>query len=277
VCKDTRQSRGQGQYSLSRPLSRADKQIWAIAVSSDEKTIVSAGADSVATFWQDSTEAEQDEKNEALIKSVQSEQDFTNYLSLKDYRRAIKLALAMSQPGRLLHLFTAVSAEPTSLTAITGSDEVDQVIATLTGTDLVRLLKFVRDWNTNARTSSIAQMILHTILKLRSPEDLLAAFENKAPEDLSTMDVDGEAEAGDQEEKPKSKDQQLSFKELLDGLIPYSQRHFTRIDKLVQDSYMLDYIVGEMDGGLFGSEVIDTDPVNGQGNGHVNGDVEMTL
>jgi U3 small nucleolar RNA-associated protein 13 len=277
MCKDTRQSRGQGQYSLSRPLSRADKQIWAIAVSSDEKTIVSAGADSVATFWQDSTEAEQDEKNEALIKSVQSEQDFTNYLSLKDYRRAIKLALAMSQPGRLLHLFTAVSAEPTSLTAITGSDEVDQVIATLTGTDLVRLLKFVRDWNTNARTSSIAQMILHTILKLRSPEDLLAAFENKAPEDLSTMDVDGEAEAGDQEEKPKSKDQQLSFKELLDGLIPYSQRHFTRIDKLVQDSYMLDYIVGEMDGGLFGSEVIDTDPVNGQGNGHVNGDVEMTL
>ena len=230
----------------------------------------------MATFWQDSTEIEQEEKNEALIKSVQSEQDFTNYLSLKDYRRAIKLALAMSQPGRLLHLFTAVSAEPASLTAITGSDEVDQVIATLTGTDLVRLLKFVRDWNTNARTSSIAQMILHAILKLRSPEDLLAAFETKAPEDLNPMDVDGEGE-GDQEEKPKPNEKQISFKDLLDGLMPYSQRHFTRIDKLVQDSYMLDYIVGEMDGGLFGGEVIDTDHMNGQSNGHVNGDVEMTV
>ena len=253
--------------------NNADRQIWAIAVSSDEKTIVSAGADSVATFWQDSTEIEQDEKNDALIKSVQSEQDFTNYLSLKDYRRAIKLALAMSQPGRLLHLFTAVYAEPTSLTAITGSDEIDQVIATLTGTDLVRLLKFVRDWNTNARTSSIAQMILHAILKLRTPEDLLAAFENKVPEDLNAdMDIDEDKE---EEERPKSREQQLSFKDLLDGLMPYSQRHFTRIDKLVQDSYMLDYIVGEMDGGLFGGEVTDTDHLNGQSNGHTNGDVEM--
>lgn len=251
----------------------ADRQIWAIAVSSDEKTIVSAGADSVATFWQDSTEIEQDEKNDALIKSVQSEQDFTNYLSLKDYRRAIKLALAMSQPGRLLHLFTAVYAEPTSMTAITGSDEIDQVIATLTGTDLVRLLKFVRDWNTNARTSSIAQMILHAILKLRTPGDLLAAFENKVPEDLNAdMDIDEDKE---EEERPKSREQQLSFKDLLDGLMPYSQRHFTRIDKLVQDSYMLDYIVGEMDGGLFGGEVTDTDHLNGQSNGHTNGDVEM--
>lgn len=253
--------------------NNADIQIWAIAVSSDEKTIVSAGADSVATFWQDSTEIEQDEKNDALIKSVQSEQDFTNYLSLKDYRRAIKLALAMSQPGRLLHLFTAVYAEPTSTTAITGSDEIDQVTATLTGTDLVRLLKFVRDWNTNARTSSIAQMILHAILKLRTPEDLLAAFENKVPEDLNAdMDIDEDKE---EEERPKPREQQLSFKDLLDGLMPYSQRHFTRIDKLVQDSYMLDYIVGEMDGGLFGGEVTDTDHLNGQSNGHTNGDVEM--
>jgi U3 small nucleolar RNA-associated protein 13 len=175
-------------------------------------------------------------------------------------------------------LFTAVSAEPTSLTAITGSDEVDQVIATLTGTDLVRLLKFVRDWNTNARTSSVAQMILHAILKMRTPEDLLAAFENKAPEDLNAgMDVDDEdkEESDDKDQKPKSREQQLSFKDLLDGLVPYSQRHFTRIDKLVQDSYMLDYIVGEMDGGLFGGEVIDTDPISAQGNGHSNGDVEM--
>lgn len=255
-------------------------------MSSDEKTIVSAGADSVATFWEDSTEVEQEERNDALIKSVQrsvervssvrvrsrltlrSEQDFTNYLALKDYRRAIKLALAMSQPGRLRSLFTTVYNAPTSLSAITGSDEVDQVIATLPGTDLVRLLKFVRDWNSNARTSSIAQAILHAILKLRSPEDLLAAFDNKAPENLNAdtdaeMEVDGEEASGPK----KHKEPQMSFKDLLDGLMPYSQRHFTRIDKLVQESYMLDYIVGEMDGGLFGGEVMEVDHVNGNGNG----------
>jgi U3 small nucleolar RNA-associated protein 13 len=42
-----------------------------LAVSSDEKTIVSAGADSVATIWEDSTEVEQAEKNDALVKAVQ--------------------------------------------------------------------------------------------------------------------------------------------------------------------------------------------------------------
>jgi len=248
-------------------------------VSSDEKTIVSAGADSVATFWEDSTEIEQEEKNDALIKSVQSEQDFTNYLALKDYRRAIQLALAMSQPGRLLHLFSTVASSPSSLVAITGSDEVDQVIATLSGTDLVRLLKFVRDWNTNARTSSVAQTVLHAILKLRTPEDLLAAFENKAPENLGAdidMDADADADA-EIEEKPKRRDPQLSLKDLLDGLMPYSQRHFTRIDKLVQDSYMLDYIVGEMDGGLFGGEV--TDVIGDKSNGveYTNGDADIDM
>lgn len=174
-------------------------------------------------------------------------------------------------------------ASPSSVTAITGSDEVDQVISSLSGTDLVRLLKFVRDWNSNARTSSVAQRILHAVLKLRTPEDLLAAFENKAPEEMAVdpeadMEVDGDVDA-EKDEPKKRKEPPVSFKDLLDGLIPYSQRHFTRIDKLVQESYMLDYIVGEMDGGLFGGEVMEVDHVNGNGNGNgvVNGNVAMSV
>lgn len=187
----------------------------------------------------------------------------------------------MSQPGRLLSLFSTVIASPTSLSAITGSDEVEQVISTLPGTDLVRLLKFVRDWNSNARTSSVAQTILHAILKLRTPEDLLAAFDNKAPEDLNAdadadveMDLDGDA--APEAVATKRKEPQLSLKDLLDGLVPYSQRHFTRIDKLVQESYMLDYIVGEMDGGMFGGEALELDADRANGHHAVNGDVVMS-
>ena len=51
----------------------------------------------------------------------------------------------------------------------------------------------------------------------------------------------------------------LGLREVLDGLIPYSERHFARIDRLVQDSYVLDYVVGEMDGGMFGGEIMDVD------------------
>lgn len=38
--------------------------MWALATSQDEKTVVTAAADSVVTFWADSTETEQREKDE---------------------------------------------------------------------------------------------------------------------------------------------------------------------------------------------------------------------
>lgn len=46
------------------------EQVWALAISADEKTIVSAGADSVITFWQDCTELEEEEKLTAKTELV---------------------------------------------------------------------------------------------------------------------------------------------------------------------------------------------------------------
>lgn len=37
-------------------------QVWALSVSSDERTIVSGAADSVVTFWEDCTEEQEAEK-----------------------------------------------------------------------------------------------------------------------------------------------------------------------------------------------------------------------
>ena len=46
-------------------------QVWALAVSSDESTIVSGAADSVVTFWQDCTEEQQAEKDSQRAELVQ--------------------------------------------------------------------------------------------------------------------------------------------------------------------------------------------------------------
>ena len=166
----------------------------------------------------------------------------------------------MSQPGRLLSLFRTVLSSTTSLSkpTYTGSIEVDEVIRTLRGADLTRLLKHVRDWNANARTSGTAQSILHAILRLKTPDEILSAFEEvaKVPFVLETPE-DGLEVGG----KKRKATQTMGLKELLDGLIPYSERHFARVDRLVQDSYVLDYVVGEMDGGMFGGEVMDVDRV----------------
>ena len=174
----------------------------------------------------------------------------------------------MNQPGRLLSLFSSLRSslsDPDAPVSHTGSPEVDRVIATLPDLDLVRLLRMVRDWNANARTSPVAQGILHCILRLKSAEELVHVFDRVqgvrnafAIEGEETEANGQDKEEGEQEKKrPKRQEALPALNELLEGLIPYSQRHFTRIDKLVQDSYALDYLVGEMDGGVFGAELLE--------------------
>ncbi len=170
----------------------------------------------------------------------------------------------MSQPGRLLSLFATVIEAKVPGT-LTGSLEVDQVIKTLPGLDLVRLLKHIRDWNARAKTSIVAQTILHAILRLRSADDIMKAFDSvtkisKPSEEDMDLDKD-DNEEGERDNRPKKRNQPapITLPELLDGLIPYSERHFNRVDKLVQESYMLDYALGEMDGGVFGNEVMEID------------------
>jgi U3 small nucleolar RNA-associated protein 13 len=182
------------------------------------------------------------------------EQDFLNYLSLNDYRRAIQLALTMEQPGRLLSLFTnihsrsalAKSEDPLENTSITGNLSVDEVIHTLPGSDLARLLGYVRDWNAKAKTSGVAQGILYAIVKLRSADDVMQAFRDEAGE---SMIMDGSIE--------KTSGPGTPLKELVDALIPYTERHLARTERLVQESYVVDYILGEMDDGMFDGELDD--------------------
>ncbi|KAN0065412.1 U3 small nucleolar RNA-associated protein 13 [Thecaphora frezii] len=87
-----------------------EEKVWSIALKKDESQIVSAAADSVVNFWVDRTEANEAEKAKQREEEVLKEQDFSNYLTLKDYRNAIALALSMNQPRRLLGLFTHVNA-----------------------------------------------------------------------------------------------------------------------------------------------------------------------
>ncbi|BEI94806.1 uncharacterized protein CcaverHIS019_0703870 [Cutaneotrichosporon cavernicola] len=255
-----------------------EDKVWALAISPDESTILSAGADSVATFWDDSSAAEQAEANEALIAKVQAEQDFTNYVAVGDYRRAIKLALAMGHPGRLLKLFRTVltAAKPFAYSPEEEEEideiergrvaEIDAVIAGLSALDLVRLLKCVRDWNANAKTSGVAQAVLNAVVRLKSPDEIMGAFD-RVNSKKEKEEEEEDQEEDDEEEKAKEAKEKarkvvaptISMRELLDGLLPYSERHMTRVDRLVQESYMLDYTISEMDGGMFGAEVMEVD------------------
>jgi len=200
-----------------------EDKVWALTVSRDSKTIISGAADSVITFWQDCTEEQEAAKESARAEFVLKEQDFLNYVALQDYRRAIEVALSLGHPGRLLELFKELKGD----LGVTGSADVDRVLQDLSPADLVRLLRYVRDWNTRASSAAVAQRVLHAIVKFRPAEDIAHAFED--------------ASMGDEVD---------SLHELVGGLIPYTERHLVRMERLVQESYVIDYVLREMDDGL---------------------------
>ncbi|KAI0673654.1 U3 small nucleolar RNA-associated protein [Trametes maxima] len=259
-----------------------EDKVWALAVSSDESTIVSGAADSVVTFWQDCTEEQQVEKETQRAKLVEKEQDLQNYLALHDYRNAILLALSMGQPGRLHTLFATLTASSESDTpstpSITGHPAVDEVLRTLPGTDLARLLRYVRDWNAHARTSAVAQRVLHAVVKLRAAEDIARAFDEEAAFTAVSAPPDDGDDNGDLgkraalEAAPLEGRGTTSLKELIDALIPYTERHLTRMEKLLQDSYVVEHLLSEMDDGLFGEIGDDEDEDD-----PVAMDVDMTI
>ena len=79
-------------------------------------------------------------------------------------------------------------------------------------------------------------------MKLRSAEDIANAFENSS-----------------------TGDEQNSLHELVEGLIPYTERHLARMERLVQESYVVDYVLREMDDGLAeddDDEAMDVDPAH---------------
>lgn len=264
----------------------------------------------MVTFWVDCTEADEREKVAKMETAVLNEQNFSNYVLLKDYRNAILLALAMAQPGRLLSLFTSVrsnripppleasllgpsatssttTSEGADASSITGSAAVDQVLKTLPGPDLVRLLGHVRDWNARAKTSPVAQTILHAILRLRTADDIVKAFDAAASAESVVPVLGGE---GDSEEPPKRKPKKKSspflgegkgLSELLDAMVPYTERHFERAERMVQESFVLDFALSEMDGGLFGMEFDQKLAMGEEGNGATSDfgdeDVEMVV
>ena len=124
--------------------------------------------------------------------------------------------MSLDQPYRLLNLLNEVISNPSDEKepSILGLSEVDQAIASLSAPQLSVLLSRVKDWSTNARTSLVAQRILHVILKKYPPEQLLGLPD---------------------------------IQKVVDALIPYSDRYLKQVDKLLQESYVVDYILREME------------------------------
>ncbi len=212
-------STGEAECTLDNHTDR----VWALAVHRATNTLVSGSGDSTVTFWSDTSSATQAAAAAAALRLVEQEQQLENHIHAGSYRDAIVLALQLNHPGRLLNLFTTVvtapAPEPGSLC---GLRAVDDVLASLSDEQIFLLLLRLRDWNANARTAAVAQRVLWTLVR------------SYPASRLSNLSVRGAAG-------------QRSLKEVLNALRVYTERHYKRLEDLVDESYLVEYTLKEMD------------------------------
>ncbi|KAL8808342.1 MAG: hypothetical protein Q9182_000162 [Xanthomendoza sp. 2 TL-2023] len=192
-------------------------RIWALTVDPSTNTLVSGGGDSVITFWTDTSSLTTAAAAAASTERVEQEQQLMNYVHAGRYRDAITLALALHHPARLLSLFQAViDLNPPEPGSLSGDKAVDEVLVHLSDEQLLELLRRVRDWNTNARTAVVAQRILNVVVRSYSAERL-AGLRGRG------------------------------WKEVVDGLRAYTERHYKRMAELVDESYLVEFTLREME------------------------------
>ncbi|KAF2649482.1 WD40 repeat-like protein [Lophiostoma macrostomum CBS 122681] len=209
---------------LQATLDNHTDRVWALTAHPQTGALISGAADSVITFWANTTSATLEAAVSAATARVEKEQQLHNYAQRGNYRDAVTLALAMDQPARLFALFKAVvETEVPEAGSLTGLQAVDEVLGQLADEQLYKLLVRLRDWNTNVRTAPVAQKVLNAVVR-SYPASRLAAV------------------------KPGGKvGAKGGLKDVLDAIRAYSERHYKRVEELVDESYLLDFTLKEMD------------------------------
>lgn len=192
-------------------------RVWALAQAPNSTGLVSGAADGVITFWKDTTKETAEASSQANVERVEQDQHLQNCLRDGQYREAIVLALQLNHPARLLSVFQAAldTQEPEPGT-ISGNGAVDAVVGTLSDEQLLLLLGKLRDWNTNVRTAAVAQRVLHIVVDKYSAVRLAGLGKRKGGKDI------------------------------VEALRAYTERHYRRIEELWEESFLVEYLLGEM-------------------------------
>ncbi|KAM9966277.1 hypothetical protein ACTFIR_006482 [Dictyostelium discoideum] len=185
-----------------------ESKIWALSVAKDQERFITGGSDSKLIAWKDHTEIELEIQKKKEENQVLYKQHLDTAIRKKDYYSALKLALVLDQPRQTLNIFNSMYYDDQSI----GESVIQGCIGRLSPNEVVKCLRFIRDWNTNSKFVSISQIVLNSII---------TSFK---PDELSKLSVG---------EMPK----------LLESIIPYTDRHFQRIDKMLQKTYLIDFTI----------------------------------
>ena len=194
-------------------------KIWTICVSPfNEKQFFSGGSDSKLLKWMDVTKEEEAKRLDDREQNLLMEQALYNDIRNKRYGKALHAAIALGHSHRILTTLTAILEEDG--TDIPSDDPFDSkasinarlnsYIALWSESDVEKVVGYTKEWNTNAKYSYVSQCLISSLFSVIKIEKLLKI---------------------------------RSVCEAVPALLSYTDRHYQRIDKLYQGSYLLDYMV----------------------------------
>ncbi|RRT75859.1 hypothetical protein B296_00018043 [Ensete ventricosum] len=187
-------------------------KIWALAVGKKTEMLVTGGTDALINFWHDSTAAD---KQEAFLREVSNNQ-CTSFCLLSFLYTIVVLCRRRDV-----------------------EDPIEKALGGLGKEEIHVLLEYVREWNTKPKLCHVAQAVLFRMFRIFPPTDIVEV--TPCPQNwLQDLKL-----------QPWCLHFLFLFQvkgvsELLEGLIPYSQRHFSRIDRFVRSIFLLDYVLARM-------------------------------
>ncbi|EJK47883.1 hypothetical protein THAOC_33368 [Thalassiosira oceanica] len=193
-----------------------DDKVWALDISPCGGALFSGGADSKIAVWRDTTKEREDAARDAEEQNILMEQRLSNHLRHKQYEQALELALELEKPNQVLKVLTEIVEKDAKRNEIV---TLRKHAASWSVDVLKQILRYCREWNTRARNSHIAMLVVKAVVTT-VPAVKLASYEG--------------------------------LPEIMAGILPYAERHFERLDKMVGNSYLLDYTLFSM-GSLHGS------------------------
>lgn len=183
--------------------------------------IFSAGSDSRLLVWCDHTAQEEQKRVVALEENLLLEQQLHSDMKNRKYGDALSIALRLGHSMKVLTILNGVLEDEKealgmdgAAVAVAGSlpdvgHKLDKYVAALDEEQLTKVVNYLSEWNTNSKHGFVSQMLISSLLRVVRVDRLQGL-------------------------RP--------ILEKCAGLLAYSERHFNRIDRLYQATYLIDYI-----------------------------------
>ncbi|KAJ8253903.1 hypothetical protein COCON_G00205150 [Conger conger] len=182
-------------------------KVWGLHANRKDNLTVTGSADSNITLWQDVSEVELAEEQAKQEDQILKQQELSNLLQEKKFLKALGLAISLDQPHTALRVIKEIRQ------GRDGDEQLESTVLRLRRDQKESVLRYCAVWNTNGRSCLDAQAVVQVLLKHHTPEDLL---------------------------------QYQGARNILEALIPYTDRHMQRISRLLQASMFLDYMWQKM-------------------------------